>query len=930
MLTAFSRRVALVLVFVALVGSCDSDPSAPPVDSADPIASLVVTPARVAFHALGRTQDLRADGRTVGGATVTDVPVSWESEDSGVASVSTAGRVTALRPGATRILAHHDTISAAMMVSVDQVAAELRLTPAGDTIKALGATVHLGATLLDSAAVAIPTQVLWDVSDSSVASLDSTGLLTARSPGSAVVTVAAGGMETQGEFVVRQVATEFSVRPASLALAVGGTAELQVEIRDSLGSQVRAAVVVWETRDSTVASVDGFGIVSATGPGDSWIITRSGEWTDSVAVTVVQEVASVVITPTARTLTAIGDSVLFSAKGFDGLGNVIDGLAVSWSAAPSGIITHMGSGLYEAVGEGVANVQAAVSGLTASATATVAQKLVMLALTEDSLLLVSIGEQRGVTEQLTDRNGHPILGRPVTWSSRDPSVATVTNGVVTSIGNGVAWVTAGRDGLQDSTLVRVAQQPVGVAITEGDQSLVEGASRTLHADVLDARGSPITSEIVAWTSSDEAIATVTTDGVVTAVSAGQTRIAAEGGGGRDSVLVTVLVPGADLPWEGDLVIRTQADIDSVVVGGFNRVTGSLTVEGSDLTALSALGIKTITGALRIQHNVSLVSIDLPVLEEVGGIVSVASNPALQSMALGRLGTAGGMSVFSSAGLSALSLPRLTTISGSFSLAGLSVADLSLPLLTSVGGETILSGRWIKTVDLPSLVFAAELHFIDVGLASLDLPSLNSVILLRIMESQSLETFSSGVASGTLIFLNNTSLQSIGLDGFTDGWLDILANPELRTVSAVNARSVSFRLHDSPLVTEVRLDALTDAQNLELVRDSELASLSLPSLARVPGRLLIDQSRLADLGAFSALQSGVEQISITANAELTDVSGLSGLGNTSGGDPIVSGSLTITGNTVLPDAAVSALLAALEAKYEGAAVGGTVTVSGNGG
>jgi Bacterial Ig-like domain (group 2) len=102
----------------------------------------------------------------------------------------------------------------------------------------LGATLHLGATLLDSAAVAIPTQVLWDVSDSSIASVDSTGLLTARSPGSAVVTVAAGGMETQGEFVVRQVATEFSVRPASLALAVGGTAALQVEIRDSLGSEM--------------------------------------------------------------------------------------------------------------------------------------------------------------------------------------------------------------------------------------------------------------------------------------------------------------------------------------------------------------------------------------------------------------------------------------------------------------------------------------------------------------------------------------------------------------------------------------------------------------------------------------------------------------------------------------------------------------------
>jgi hypothetical protein len=120
----------------------------------------------------------------------------------------------------------------------------------------------------------------------------------------------------------------------------------------------------------------------------------------------------------------------------------------------------------------------------------------------------------------------------VAWSSSDPAVATVdTNGLVTAVAVGTATITATSvfDATKSATVTVTVTATLptpainSVTIDQGDQSLAVGGTFTFTATI-DAVGGANPS--VAWSSSDPAVATVDTNGLVTAVAAGTATITA--------------------------------------------------------------------------------------------------------------------------------------------------------------------------------------------------------------------------------------------------------------------------------------------------------------------------------------------------------------------------------------------------------------------
>jgi trimeric autotransporter adhesin len=65
-----------------------------------------------------------------------------------------------------------------------------------------------------------------------------------------------------------------------------------------------------------------------------------------------------------------------------------------------------------------------------------------------------------------------------------------------------------------------------VSVDPSSASLLVGATQTLTATPKDAAGNVLTGRTVAWSSSDQSIATVSSGGLVTAVAAGSTTITA--------------------------------------------------------------------------------------------------------------------------------------------------------------------------------------------------------------------------------------------------------------------------------------------------------------------------------------------------------------------------------------------------------------------
>ena len=120
--------------------------------------------------------------------------------------------------------------------------------------------------------------------------------------------------------------------------------------------------------------------------------------------------------------------------------------------------------------------------------------------------------------------------KTVTYSSSDKEVATVTNaGKVTAVKAGNADITVTtKDGNKTAkcTLTVTAKQiPVtGVTLDKSTLSLEVGATETLNATVAPSNASY---KAVRFTSSDDAIATVDDDGLVTAVKAGTADITVE-------------------------------------------------------------------------------------------------------------------------------------------------------------------------------------------------------------------------------------------------------------------------------------------------------------------------------------------------------------------------------------------------------------------
>jgi Tol biopolymer transport system component len=139
-----------------------------------------------------------------------------------------------------------------------------------------------------------------------------------------------------------------------------------------------------------------------------------------------------------------------------------------------------------------------------------------------------------------DAAGNTLGDRSIAWSTSDPLLATVTQGGrVEAVGLGVATITATSEGRSAAATITLG---ANVTVSRRLPTTFAGDTTRLHAAFSDAFGTPIPGEADAWISSNESIATVDSDGIVTGVSAGFATILATRSGGIGRVDLVVLAP----------------------------------------------------------------------------------------------------------------------------------------------------------------------------------------------------------------------------------------------------------------------------------------------------------------------------------------------------------------------------------------------------
>jgi hypothetical protein len=193
-----------------------------------------------------------------------------------------------------------------------------------------------------------------------------------------------------------------------------------------------------------------------------------------------------------------------------------------------------------------------------------------------------------LSARVTDGAGQPVAGRTVTWSTSAPAVAEVdATGRVTALATGQATITAASGGQRATVTVTVGAPVASLALAPGQLTLLPGASERLAATARDAGGAALAGRVVAWTSSNPAVAAVSATGVVTGVAPGTATVtaSAEGKNASATVEVATLVPGyalvsyatggtrlrslaaGDLNGDGlaDLVVANEAPVPGIFV-----------------------------------------------------------------------------------------------------------------------------------------------------------------------------------------------------------------------------------------------------------------------------------------------------------------------------------------------------------------------------
>ena len=158
-----------------------------------PVASLEIIPGGEVTLDPGGAAQLQAVARTAAGAPIGGVVVAWSSSDAGVAAVTEAGAVRGGTPGTATVTASAGGRTARIAVRVWPPVASVIALPGGHGL-AVGGTVQMRARGITAAGDTVPRPAAWASENEGVATVDASGTVTARRPGSAVIRATVGGV----------------------------------------------------------------------------------------------------------------------------------------------------------------------------------------------------------------------------------------------------------------------------------------------------------------------------------------------------------------------------------------------------------------------------------------------------------------------------------------------------------------------------------------------------------------------------------------------------------------------------------------------------------------------------------------------------------------------------------------------------------------
>jgi len=518
-----------------------------------------------------------ASNTTWVGSGTPNATTPWVSGSTAIATITAGGVITGVANGTSLITyTNSNGCSTTAIITVSA-----NPTIAGPMSLCLGTSV----TLIGSGT---PGAIPWTSSDVTIATINSSGVVTSVGAGTTLITYTdnSGNTATQIETV-----NSLPTISGTLALCIGGTSLLS-------GTPTPNAVNPWLSANPAVATIDNTtGLVTAISAGTSLITYTNSNGCTTTAIVTVN--GSPFIT---GTLTVCANSTTsLTGSGIPG--------ATPWVSGTATVATIDNAGLVTGVGAGTSLITYTNSnGCTTTA-------------------IVTVNALPSITGTLSACIGNttPLFGSGTAgatpWTSSDVTVATIDNaGVVTGVGAGTSLITyTNSNGCATTSIVTINPFP---SIT-GSTTVTVGATTTWTGS-----GAP---GATPWLSGSPAVATINNAGLITGVISGTSLITYTNSNGCTTTqIITVnLLPtitGTPVVCAGGTTQLTGSGTAAATTPWTSSVTSVATVDNTGLVTSIAAGTTLITYTDN-NANTATVIVTVNALPSITGTLSVCVGSA---------------------------------------------------------------------------------------------------------------------------------------------------------------------------------------------------------------------------------------------------------------------------------------------------------------
>ena len=383
-------------------------------------------------------------------STVENKTIIYASSDPKIASVASDGEVRGVSYGeaeitataASGVVAKAKVLVKSSKVDVEQVVLDVDEKLA----MKIGETKNITATLKPSNSTI--RKATWTTSDSDIVELtvDESSekvTITALAEGESVITAEADGKKAQVTVTVSKIKVEsVKLNVSAYTLDINKSFQLTATVTPENATD---KTVTWTSSDETVATVSADGLVKSLDKEGKAIITATADGKSATCEITVEipviEVTDLVLTAS-KTQAQVGENVTITCKllpeGATGVVNWVSSDA-SIASVVDGVVTV---NKYVPNAEGNCVVTITAMTVSGEVSKSIEIKVTPVPLTELTLndgksLTLDKGKSSSTLTYIYNKDAYP---KTITWSTSNPSVATVTDGVVTAVAMGSAKI----------------------------------------------------------------------------------------------------------------------------------------------------------------------------------------------------------------------------------------------------------------------------------------------------------------------------------------------------------------------------------------------------------------------------------------------------------------------------------------------------------